>query len=132
MSFHSEILLIFLYKSTSIVLSCSKNSLVYGILKAPCVVIPNTLYVEVYNLGECNFATISLLLFSYVWLKIVHSKFFIFMFVIVSAEGLYTLNFTSTVSIPFFTTSVESISAKSASFTSGNSIYHVWHYTWHY
>lgn len=101
MSFHSEILLIFLYKSTSIVLSCSKNSLVYGILKAPWVVIPNTLYVEVYSLGEFNFAIISLLLFSYVWLKIVHSRFFIFMFVIVSAEGLYTLNFTSTVSIPF-------------------------------
>ena len=59
----------------------------------------------------------------YSWLSIVHCKFCIFIFVIVSADGLFRLNFTFAVSFVLSNTSIDNISGKSLSSTSGRSIY---------
>ena len=89
----------------------------------PCVVILCTLYIETYFIGLFNSTITSLFLFAYVCDIISTFTFSIFICFIFSADGLFTINFTFTVLLPCSSTSVDNISAKSLSATSGNSIY---------
>jgi len=124
MSFQSCIELISLKKSTFISLSFSSNFLLYSILNAPFVDILNTEYSDTNRLGLFIIAITSLFPSEYVWLSIWHSKFFISMFVIVSLPGLLTYNLILASSLLLVSIiSIDKISGKSLSSTSGSSIY---------
>ena len=95
----------------------------YSWLYAPFVEIFITEYCDTHITGLFNIAITSLFPSLYSWLSIVHCKFSIVILVIVSADGLFTLNFTLAVSFVLSRISIDSISGKSLSSTSGNSIY---------
>ena len=82
-----------------------------------------TEYCDTHINGLFNIAITSLFPSLYCWLSIVQLKFSISILVIVSADGLFTLNFTFAVSFVDSKTSIDKISGKSLSSTSGNSIY---------